>query len=402
MRYATPFNWEKYFEEYEDIHIGYQTIHIRLQRLEKVEIIIARGRVGALFKNYSETDVREACADLLKRVTKVDENGVLEIDGQKYRSIGSWSKFFMEREGIVITYITIKKKLKQAGKIGVTGEDGKGHIHEKAFFSEADVRNVCEDKLKKLPQADKNGFFELEGEKYGSSKAWSQYFKEDEGVKISANSIVYDFKKAGKVGLVGKDLHGCVRKNTYFSESDVREVCKDKIAKLPQVDDTGFFEIRGEKYGSTAAWSKYFLNKEGTQIGGDSIRRRMKNDKRMGITAKASSGQIFENAFFSESDVREVCKDRLIKFPQVNDDGFFNQNGELFASLFTWAEHFKKENGIFTSRYVLRKRLREVGAIGITAIAANGQLREKGYFSKANVRFACADLLEKKSNPKAA
>ena len=69
MRYGTVTAWAKYFDKNEGIRISHATIRDRLSRAGKTAKTF-RNRFGRILVDafYSESDVREACADLLMTV----------------------------------------------------------------------------------------------------------------------------------------------------------------------------------------------------------------------------------------------------------------------------------------------------------------------------------------------
>lgn len=66
MRYSTCENWAKWFEENEGVNICAETIRHRMRDF------LAGQKMARNFKNkmiqiFSETDVREACKDLIEK-----------------------------------------------------------------------------------------------------------------------------------------------------------------------------------------------------------------------------------------------------------------------------------------------------------------------------------------------
>jgi len=210
----------------------------------------------------------------------------------------------------VIGNATISKRLKEANKTGITAKNSAGHICKDAYFSETDVREACKDELKKYLQADEKKFVEIKGALYAAVNVWSKFFREKEGIVISYMTISKRLKKAGKTGITAKTSNGHIHQNAFFSETDVREACKDKLKKYHQANEKGFIISNNILYASATAWSKFF-KEEGITISSLTISKRLKKANKIGITAKDSGGKIWKNAYFSESDVYSACADLL-------------------------------------------------------------------------------------------
>ena len=122
------------------LHISSSTIDKRLQKIKK-QGIKARNKVGCATNFYSESDVREACADLLEDLPQADKSGFFEKDGVKYGTIKVWV-YILE-----IVYPTIKRYLKKSKVQSIKGKSSVGSIRD--FYSEPAVREACADLLEK-------------------------------------------------------------------------------------------------------------------------------------------------------------------------------------------------------------------------------------------------------------
>jgi len=315
--YASTDTWSKYFKgTKENVTISPVTITKKLKQAD-ITGITAKRSTGRIYEDayFSKSDVLEACKDLLQQHLQTDENGFFELNGETYASAETWPKYFKDVEGIAIGAVTITRRLKAAGITGITAKSSKGIIHRNSYFSKSDVFKACGDLLVELPQADENGFLELNGELYASANTWSKYFRDIEEVVISDAIIRKKLRKAGITGITAKSFVGRICTNAYFPKSAILEICKDLLIKLPRTNKDGFFELNEETYASAETWSKYFKNTVKITVSAAGIRYRLKKAGLTGITAKTSVGVIWENAYFPESAVRQACADLLTNSP---------------------------------------------------------------------------------------
>ncbi len=102
--------------------------------------------------------------------------------------------------------------------------------------------------MQDLPNADEYGFFERNGEKYGTIRTWAK------ALSISTAGLTPRLTKSQKKAIDGRDQSGHVRRQRFFSESDVLEVCADLIEDLPQADANGVLKIDAENYSTIVGW----------------------------------------------------------------------------------------------------------------------------------------------------
>ena len=364
MRYATVTSWAKYFEEKEGVRIGKTTILRKLKNAEKIGIT-ARNKLGRVFTEgfYSESDVRSACADLLQDLPQADENNFIEKDGIKYGTIKAWSRV------LPISGPTVASRLKDSHVKSIKGKDKKGHVFN--FYSESDIRFACYDLLQGLSQADENGFFEKDGIKYGSIRAWSKV------LSVSAPTITSRLKQSQVRGVEGKNFQG--HKYTFYPEVDVRSACADLLeTELPQADEDRFFVKDGIKYGMIHSWSKVL------PISHITIIPQLKHFQTKAIKGKDKVGHI--RNFYSESDIRTTCADSLQEMPQADETGFFEKDGIKYGTVHAWSKVLSLAEDTITSR------LKHFEKNSIKGKSNKGQIRN--FFSEIDVRIACADLLQ--------
>jgi hypothetical protein len=204
------------------------------KRLKGKNGITAKYRInGHIIQNgfYAESVVRECCTDLLEDMPQANEDGFFiktiregkQMHQERYGSIRAWERLLSISEG------SISKRLK--GELGITGKDPGGRPLKNGYYPESLVRNLCEDLLQDIPQANAEGFFlktigegeQIKQERYASTKSWSRILMIDRGA-IKA-------KLVSEVGITGKDQGGRVLKNGFYGESVIRELCVDLIEK---------------------------------------------------------------------------------------------------------------------------------------------------------------------------
>jgi superfamily II DNA or RNA helicase len=272
----------------------------------------ARGRV-LTNAFYSETSVCESLGSLIDEIPQADKSGFFYLeketkDGvrhERYTTKKGWST------ALGVSRTEVGRKLK--GIKGLTGKNSGGMLMIGGFFSETTMRTQLGELLT-LPQANEEGYFMDEDEngqreKFGMITFWASEYN------VSVQPIRARLANMGSKE--GRDCKG--RRFSFYPEREVRKACSDLKQDYPQVDNNGFFEIQHEgqskRYGSLRAIAAElgitdrFLKKQIPHI--------------KGITARATTKIICENAYFPVQEVTEACKDILRELPKANDDGFF-------------------------------------------------------------------------------
>jgi hypothetical protein len=99
------------------------------------------------------------------------------------------------------------------------------------------------------------------------------------------------------------------------------------------------------RYTTAENWAKYFEISGEVHIDPGTIRRCMRKAEITGVTGKDRTGHLLVNAFYSESNIREACAE-IFKTPQVDENGFFEQDAKKFATTSTWAKYFYETEGV--------------------------------------------------------
>jgi len=211
--------------------------------------------------------------------------------------------------------------------------------------------------------------------RYATAEAWAQHFEIDAEVMITRSAIGHRLRKAGIKGIPSRGVTGVV--TNHYSEADIRKILADLFIKCPMCDEDGFFEKDGKHYASINTWV------DTLKISKRKLKNRLRRAGKKGATARYPSGRIFINSFFSEEDVYEVYGDKLAPYPKCNKDGFFEKDGKRYATLEIW------QVKIDLCRMTIRKKLKEIGIVGITGKSNHGHVYKNAYFSEDDIRKAC-------------
>ncbi len=134
-----------------------------------------------------------------------------------------------------------------------------------------------------------------------------------------------------------------------------------------------------ERYGTVNNWSQEL------GISWPLMEKRLKSCP--AVTGRDFTGQIQEEGYYAESDVRERCADLLQALPVTDDDGFYLHKGETENARYGTSTAWARELGLATSS--IGRSLSKVEGI---------EGRDKGnrkriLYEEAKVRVACAELL---------
>jgi len=334
-------------------------------KTHKLPNIKGKDKGGRVCDFYSESVIRKNCVDILQLVPEADENGFFEKDGQRYGTVRAWSKEFEIADGSILL------RIKTHNLQNIKGKDKSGKVCD--FYSESVMREICADLLQPLPEADENGFFMKDKQKYGTIRAWSKF------LGISATAIIQRIKTHTPQSIKGKDIHGCVR--DFYPESVTLQICADLLQNIPWADEVGFFMQNGERYGLISAWSQLF------RIPGSTIRLHIKSHNSQGIKGKDKGGRIFD--FYSETAIREICADLLKDTLQADEDGFFEKDGQKYATKEAWARSF----GISAS--TISSRIKTHNPLSIKGKDKGGNTWD--FYPESAIHEICADILAKRN-----
>jgi hypothetical protein len=288
----------------------------------------------------------------------------------RYSTIDNWAKYFEKTEGVRICKTTIREKLKKAEIIGITARNKVRIMLKNAFFSETDVRSACKELLQHHPQADEEGLFVKDGEKYGTISAWSEM------LEISADVGRFRIKTHKPQSIKGKDKGG--RLFNFYSESVIRALLFDLLESYPQANEEGFFIKDGEKYGTVVAWSKVL------GVSKTAMTSRIVTHGHKSIKGKDIGGNV--RNFFSKPAIREICADLIQDIPHADENGFCEKGSEKYGTIAAWSRVLK------ISEYSISARFNPHSPIGIKGKDKSGHVCD--FFSEIVMCQICADLLQ--------
>jgi hypothetical protein len=363
---------------------------------------------------------------------------------ERYATCENWANYFEKREGVKVSIATIRRRVKDAGKIGQDGRSKLDRLYMGAFFSEKDVRGACADLLQPISKVDESGFLVLGGVCYGTVYSLSDQ------LGVSVQSITRRLASSAIGSILGKDRNGDLA--NLYSRVAVQELFAENLdPNLLRCGGDGFAVASGTRYGIISSLASILgisqraitlrlassglkpvrgKNKHGQLVdlyseaairelfadlldvslprcGEDgsvmvseirygtlkslsrligisvgAIASRLKSSGLVPILGKGKNGII---DLWSEPAVRSACADTLRPMPKVDESGFFIQNGIRYGTIGAWM----RELGI--SEGAIGIRLRSASAHSLRGKNSNGQMRD--FYSESAVREACSDLL---------
>ena len=360
-RYATIGTWERVFRE-EGVSISHLTIRIRL-KFAAVTGTTARNQRGQILRNgfYAESDVRQACLDLLKDLPQADAEGLLSHEGRRSGTIRSLARL------LGVSDSTIASRLKSSSLRPLEGKDAVGRLCD--FYAEDDVRTLCHDFLN-LPQADAEGLLLYEGLRYGTVKSLARL------LGISAPTIARRLKFSSLRPLEGKGPMG--RLCDFYAEDDVRKLCHDLLKDLPQADAEGLLSHEGRRYGTINSLAPLL------EVSDRTIASRLKSSSLRPLEGKDAVGRLCD--FYAEDDVRTLCHDFLKDLPQADREGFFYHEGRRYGTINSLAPLLE------VSDRTIASRLKSSSLRPLEGRSSGGRLCD--FYAEDDVRTLCHDFLK--------
>ncbi|MDO8462670.1 MAG: DEAD/DEAH box helicase family protein, partial [bacterium] len=220
------------------------------------------------------------------------------------------------------------------------------------------------------------GTFEADGEVWGTINVFA------DTLGCSSAAIKYRIEDHACRKRMGRNRSGTLQ--TFYALSDVRRACADLLQDVPEVNDQGTFEADREIWGTIRALAMMF------GLTPVSIKHRIKNHACRKRTGRDRTGH--PRTFYALSDVRRACADLLQDISEVNDQGTFEADGEVWGTIKPFATMLGFAQGTIKRRvkdHACRKRM-----------GRNRSGTLQTFYALSDVRRACADLLGKKSRRK--
>ncbi len=288
---------------------------------------------------------------------------------ERYGTRTSWAR------ELGVPFDTVSERLQEVR--GISGLSSAGNVIIHGFYSESVIRDLCFDLLSKQPLiADKHGFFVTEKNgaivKYGTKRTWADYFR--------CSPLIVARALEGVKGLSGRSSAGNLLIDAFYSKEDVTSGLADFL-RLPKADKDGFvrFQEEDEVYGSVHAWVKKFNTNGASQI-----KSRLSPSE--GKTAKDARGRVCENAFYTESQFRNVCGIKIFERDECN---LYSCEGEKYGTIRAWSKFL---------RVNWRKINKIVKNAPVDFDQYNDEMLRKGYYPESFIKIVCADLLSTKQS----
>jgi len=263
----------------------------------------------------------------------------------------------------------IRRKLKEGGVIGVTARANTGRVFQGGFYSESSVREYCKDFIV-LPQADEEGFIELQGERYGTKTSLTQ------SLGVSYSLVNKRLESLSLRSIKGKNRQGKVC--DFYPEPAVKDLLKDHLQPLPQADEEGFLMFEGRRYGTIFSLSRILTISE------TPIRPRLKSSSLRPIRGKAHLGNIHD--FYPVEDAIALCADLLEPLPVADEEGFFILEGRRYGTVRSLARLLGMNDQPIAKR---------VKASSLKPVKGKSKMSKvRDYYLEEAIRDLCADLLE--------
>lgn len=366
MRYSNIETWANYLNEHE-VAITRSAIKERVKKAG-IKGVTGRARNGSIYPEsfFSESDIREACSDLLRPMPIADSEGFIEFEEGRYGTCSAWSRKCEHSE------VTIKKYLNKKGCRPVEGKI-KGEVCH--FYSELDFQEALSDLLS-IPRADVQGFVQIKGERYACLNVWSKK------LGIHTNTIRTKLKKAQVEGVYA--ISGGMR-TLVFREIDVTNACSDSLDdKLPEADVFGFFIKGDKKYGTIEAFTRTIgIKNHGL------ISNLIDENGLVAIEGKTRDGRV--RRFYVETAVKTVCAHLTENIFQSSEEGFFEHRGEKYGLPVAWSRILP------FSRNQIRIRLTKAGKEGLRGRRARGRVYK--FYSLSDVKEVCGNMESYKEMP---
>jgi len=360
----------------------------KLTPLPDVRVMYPPHKVEVYFKDDVDKVIELMTKKKQERPSKIVNRGNSDIpcasqDGFITKNEELYGTLSALARELGISVPAIKARIR--GMQGETFRMHNGRTLAKGFYSEREVREKCHDLLLDLPCADTSGFFRLGSEseiRYGTIKSWAH-----EMGTVSEASMRRRLKSVK--GITGKDKGGRIDTDGFYTQEEINIACADLLSEMPCADETNFFVLDAERFGTVHAWSNEL------KITSISIRKRLKHAK--GMTAKDSQKKIVWHGFFSESLIKEICRDILerVSIPNLDQisaanpipiDKFIILGNTKYGTIDAWA------NKLNISISTINRRLR--GINGIKGRLPNGRMIRGCFFAEEIVRRQCAELLD--------
>jgi hypothetical protein len=140
------------------------------------------------------------------------------------------------------------------------------------------------------------------------------------------------------------------------------------------------------RYATVTTWAEYFEGEEGIKIVPNTILNRLRGSSVIGLTGRNAINQIFNNAFYTEDEVRSACADLLNPLPRADEFGCIEQNGIRHFTLSTFSKMIEG-----TTEATIRSKINGFTVRSIKGRAKGGQVSE--FYAEEDCRLICSTFL---------
>lgn len=233
---------------------------------------------GKIATFYALSDVRKACADLLKEMPKAGQDQTFKLQRETWGTAKAIGKIIGASEYLVRrnTPIHLTREAK--------GWDGNVY----PFYPLSKARKACSAFTKKVPQARKDGTFVKDRHRWATLNTLTGL------LGITWRAIKTRTSSCRK--MKGKDQYGVPAE--FYSVSEAKKACADLLKPLPRARKDGTFKLDGEVWGILSALARILGLSE------PSLKSRAGSCRAM--NGKSFSG--IPRSFYALSDMRKACK----------------------------------------------------------------------------------------------
>lgn len=251
---------------------------------------------------------------------RADKDGFIVINRKKFGTAKAIGR---------LLHLSAPTVQKHFGSECKQGKMPSGQIYR--FYPVDPIIKACQHLLKPVPKADKDGFFRLEGRRYGTMEA---FIRE---LNLSNTSVKTRTSKLR--GRKGKIHTGHLA--TFYHDESVYKACSDLLADVPRTRK-GFVIIGGKEWGSSIAIAKRL------GIGQRTILVRCK--KHQTATIKGLNSQNIQVLLYPFQEIWNLCADLLKIQTRLQKNGFVRSKGELWGTSNAITERLKLSHAAITKR----------------------------------------------------
>ena len=183
-------------------------------RMSSPDFVRGKDVRGHVLNFYSVSDVRDLCEDLIS-LPQADEGGFLKKGGKKYGHIKGLS------QQLGVSFSTLHRRVVKSDLSSIQGLDAWNRVGD--FYALNEVVMLCADLTQDIPQAEGDGFFEIDGKRYGTLKRISN------ALGISSSSLIAQVPKSELNAVRGKNRVG--RIYDFYCLVEVEQLFADLVAK---------------------------------------------------------------------------------------------------------------------------------------------------------------------------